>query len=250
MSASSDLQEADLELLQRFSLDRVLAADSRSKSMSVVGTIDGQMAIVVAEKTAFDVDRAVDATKVLASRLGFHNDVYNTFFATLEPDLESAPAVKYIVIWPANETHLQKYLPQKKRMVRETAKMYEEVTKPYIATKLGARIAWVYNILDHKKEADRIVYEDPDPVNGFILLPDLKWDCTTVSSLYLIAIVHRRDIHSIRDLRGEHLEYLRKLRDQCFSAVEEKWGVKRCHLRLWLHYQPSYYHLHHSCLTT
>lgn len=35
---------------------------------------------------------------------------------------------------------------------------------------------WVYNILEKKAEADRIVYEDPDPEVGFVLLPDFKWD--------------------------------------------------------------------------
>lgn len=35
---------------------------------------------------------------------------------------------------------------------------------------------WVYNILEKKAEADRIVYEDPDPETGFVLLPDFKWD--------------------------------------------------------------------------
>ena len=31
----------------------------------------------------------------------------------------------------------------------------------------------VYNILAHTKESENIAYEDPDPENGFILLPDL-----------------------------------------------------------------------------
>jgi m7GpppX diphosphatase len=35
---------------------------------------------------------------------------------------------------------------------------------------------WVFNILEKKAEADRIVYEDPDPDVGFVLLPDFKWD--------------------------------------------------------------------------
>ena len=29
---------------------------------------------------------------------------------------------------------------------------------------------WIYNILEHKKEADRIIYENLDPDNGFILV--------------------------------------------------------------------------------
>jgi hypothetical protein len=35
---------------------------------------------------------------------------------------------------------------------------------------------WVYNILDKKAEADRIVFENPDPSDGFVLIPDLKWN--------------------------------------------------------------------------
>lgn len=37
-------------------------------------------------------------------------------------------------------------------------------------------LQWVYNILEKKAEADRIVFEDPDPQVGFVLLPDFKWD--------------------------------------------------------------------------
>ena len=33
----------------------------------------------------------------------------------------------------------------------------------------------MYNGLEHKEEAERIIYEDPDPVTGFILAPDFKW---------------------------------------------------------------------------
>lgn len=38
------------------------------------------------------------------------------------------------------------------------------------------RSQWVYNILEKKAESERLVYEDPDPEVGFILLPDFKWD--------------------------------------------------------------------------
>ena len=37
-------------------------------------------------------------------------------------------------------------------------------------------------MLEHNKEADRIVYEDFDPDGVFILLPDLKWDCRSNSN--------------------------------------------------------------------
>jgi len=33
---------------------------------------------------------------------------------------------------------------------------------------------WIYNILEHKAEAETIVHEDPDPDKGFIIVPDYK----------------------------------------------------------------------------
>lgn len=67
---------------------------------------------------------------------------------------------------------------------------------------------WVYNILEHKTEVDRIVYEDEDPETGFVLLPDLKWDGKQVENLYLLALIHPHGIKSLRDLTGEHLPLL------------------------------------------
>lgn len=69
----------------------------------------------------------------------------------------------------------------------------------------------MHNILAHKKEADRIIFEDPDPKTGFILLPDLKWDGETINNLYLVAIVHEKGIKSLRDLTAEHIPLLQKV---------------------------------------
>lgn len=48
-------------------------------------------------------------------------------------------------------------------------------------------------------------------MTGFILLPDLKWDRTDTQNLYLLALVRRRDILSMRDLRKEHLPLLKNI---------------------------------------
>ncbi len=52
------------------------------------------------------------------------------------------------------------------------------------------------------------MFEDPDPDIGFILLPDMKWDRKQVEDLYLVAIVHKHGIRSIRDLTEQHLPLL------------------------------------------
>jgi hypothetical protein len=53
----------------------------------------------------------------------------------------------------------------------------------------ASRLFWLkwlvrlYNILDHKNEQDHVLYEDPDPDTGFMILPDMKWDGKTMSAL-------------------------------------------------------------------
>jgi len=37
--------------------------------------------------------------------------------------------------------------------------------------------------LEHKKEVDKIAFEDEDPETGFVILPDMKWDGKTLSAL-------------------------------------------------------------------
>jgi m7GpppX diphosphatase len=91
---------------------------------------------------------------------------------------------------------------------------------------------------------ERIVFEDEDREKGFVMLPDMKWDGKTVNTMCLLAIVHRRDLNSMRDLDGSHLELLENIRDKCLKAVEEKFDVRRDKVRLFLHYQPTFYHLH------
>ena len=72
-------------------------------------------------------------------------------------------------------------------------------------------LQWVYNILNHKSETERIIFEDSDPETGFVLLPDIKWDGKQVESLYVCAIVQNRNIKSIRDLNEKHLPLLKNL---------------------------------------
>ena len=72
-------------------------------------------------------------------------------------------------------------------------------------------LQWVYNILEKKCEAERIVFEDSNEESGFILLPDMKWDRKDLNSLYLQAIVHKHDTKSLRDLNKSHLPLLKNI---------------------------------------
>ena len=70
---------------------------------------------------------------------------------------------------------------------------------------------WVYNILDGQAERDRVVFSDPDPETGFVLLPDLKWDSADLQNLYMLALVRRRDVSSMRELNQTHLPLLKNI---------------------------------------
>lgn len=118
--------------------------------------------------------------------------------------------VKVTSIYPATEKHFKKYEFQPVHVINETAELYKTVTKPFLLEEQFS-LQWVYNILEHKSEADRIVFEDSDPDKGFILIPDLKWDGKTIETLYLLALPHARGILSIRDLTEKHLPLLKNI---------------------------------------
>lgn len=56
----------------------------------------------------------------------------------------------------------------------------------------------MYNVLDHKAEQERIIYEEDDSETGFLLAPDLKWDGKQLENLYVQAIIRKRGIKSVR----------------------------------------------------
>lgn len=120
--------------------------------------------------------------------------------------------------------------------------MYEQITLPYLQSGQFS-LDWVYNILEHKQEVDKIECEDLDLKTGFILLQDWKWNGQK-ESLYLQAIVMDRSLKSIRDLNAEHLPLLENIREKSLKAIKDKYDLDENRIRAYLHYQPTFYHLH------
>ncbi|KFU85510.1 m7GpppX diphosphatase, partial [Chaetura pelagica] len=202
---------------------------------------EGTDAVVILEKTPFQEEKVLDLLKKHTKlELQMSNDIYSTYH--LYPPLELSE-IKTTVVYPATEKHLQKYLRQEVHLIRETWEDYKDITLPFIQSQ-SFSIQWVYNILEKKAEADRIIHENRDPSNGFVLVPDLKWNQNQLDDLYLIALIHRRDVLSLRDLTAEHLPLLRNILQEGKEAVMKRFGVPSSQLRIYLHYQPSYYHLH------
>lgn len=101
----------------------------------------------------------------------------------------------------------------------------------------------VTDILSGYSEADKVLYRSSattEPDEGFLILPDMKWDLKTISSLYLVAISLSPNIRSLRDLERKHLGMLKKIKKEARRAVKEGWGLEGSEVKCYVHYQPSY----------
>jgi len=208
----------------------------------------GDDAVIKLEKTVF-TEEISDLNRVCTSDCStlshFKNEIYSTLSSTpiIKELVKDLGSLKASLIYPATEKHISKYLSQEIFVVEETGDDYRSITLPYLEADRFS-VQWIYNILEHKKEVERIIFEDPDEKNGFVLLPDMKWDGAQVTDLYCTAIIRRRDLKSIRDLRAEHLPLLRNILYKSAETIKIKYGVDRSQLVMYFHYQPSYYHLH------
>ncbi|KAE9308086.1 hypothetical protein PF008_g21059 [Phytophthora fragariae] len=227
--------------LKDFNLVRVLKRTD--KELALLGTFKGDShkkeAVLVIQTAAMD---SGSLDRLLAGMSLHEILVSDTFQGAVTRDIKP---YKVNLIYPATEAHVMKHTDQNFHMVVETKEVYETITKAFIDSIHAEKMQWVYNILDHKSESERIIYEDVNPRDGFILLPDFKWsDPANLESLYCLAIVHDRSLRSIRDLTASHLRLLRNIRDSSLEVLKTKYGVDSSFVRMYFHYQPTYYHLH------
>lgn len=235
--------------LKNFVFECVLDENVPAHTLAVLGTLPSPSApftplraILRFERTALSPIVAsqlssgiLESTKQIGS-----TDIYSWFIAWIHKR-DEFPDVKIYVICPATDVHIRKYMTQDVLMVRETPALYRSIVKPYILAFDPARTQWVRDILAGTAEASNILNASPD----FLILPDMKWDTTNVSTLYLLALYTHTDVNCMRDLRKRpHLEMLKTLRRDATRVLQDKWGIGRGGVRMYIHYQPSYYHFH------
>ncbi|PNS16063.1 hypothetical protein CAC42_4464 [Sphaceloma murrayae] len=185
--------------------------------------------------------------------------------------IEPPHDLKLNLIYPCTEKHVRKYTPQKLRYVTESPEIYARYTRPWIVQQREeGRLNWVFNILDGKTEQEDVLYrswehdgraatgqekkarhgQSEDRDKRFILLPDLNWDRKTLSALHLLALPERRDKWSVRDLGKGDVEWLEDMVKRLERAVGELYGgrdgegLESDMVKFYLHYQPTYHHLH------
>lgn len=82
---------------------------------------------------------------------------------------------------------------------------------------------------------------------------NIDWECEekdVQDALYCLTMTKDRKLQSVRDLNGDHLEMLKRMRDESLAAIEKRYGLKKSLIRAFFHYPPTYWHLHvHFCHT-
>lgn len=237
-------------------------ADQAGRRISLLGTIDAQPAILLVERAAFSTDfshldmisQSLGAINILGA-----NDIYSWFLASSGPppaelkDPNLPPDLKLNLIYPCTQQHITKYSAQGMRMVSETPEIYRDSVRPYMEAKRAeGRLNWVYNIIEGRTEQEDVIYRNhseassgsEDADEGFLLLPDLNWDRKTQTSLHVLGIVERRDIWSVRDLSKTHIPWLKSMQRKLITATTELYKLEPDQLKLYVHYQPTYYHFH------
>lgn len=235
--------------------------DQAGRRTAVVGTIDEEPALLVLERAPFPASEAhvgrLPASLARLKNLGA-NDVYHWYMARSglvdgdddsQQDDSFVPDLKINLIYPCTETHIKKYSKQGVRLVTETPEIYRDKVRPYMLSKREqGRLNWVFNIIEGRKEVEDVIYrtklgEAGD--EGFLLLPDLNWDRKTLDALHLLAIVERRDIWSLRDLKKKHIPWLEHMKAKLIDATVKTYpSFEPDQLKLYVHYQPTYYHFH------
>jgi m7GpppX diphosphatase len=233
-------------LIPQFQLTRFLNSDQAGRRISLLGTINSQPALLIAERAAFSTDPAVLNSFSTSLRniknLGA-NDIYFWFLANSNPnfvgeDGTAPPDFKINLIYPCTQKHISKYSSQSLRIVHETPSIYASYVRPYMhAQREKGTLNWVYNIIEGRTEQEDVMYRETGDT-GFLLLPDLNWDRKTMGSLHLLGLVERRDIWSVRDLKKKDGEWLKHMVSKMVDATVGLYGdqgLERDELKLYVH---------------
>lgn len=133
-------------------------------------------------------------------------------------------------------------------MVTETPEIYRQHVRPFMQAKREeGHLNWLFNILEGRTEQEDVIMRDAGhgPDDAFLMLPDLNWDRKTLNSLHLLALVHRRDIWSLRDLQKNHIPWLKYLRQRVLEATVNMYpDLEEDQLKLYVHCKSTHVLIH------
>lgn len=231
-----------VKIINENPLNKILIIHAQRKNDKEPDTeVTNRNAVVIFEKSHFNLEE-IKAYLEMNNPMDWYinNDAYKKLCIYPSKPFNN---VQVQLIYPATDSHIAKYTQAETFFLLETYDNWLNITSEFIKNK-SFDLTWVHNILEHKTETERIVFEDECKDNGFILLPDMKWDGKTIENLYLLGIVHQKELGSLRDLNDSHIKLLENMRDKALTTIESKYKVNRSKIRAYLHYYPSFYHLH------
>ncbi|MEQ2171650.1 hypothetical protein GOODEAATRI_013044 [Goodea atripinnis] len=192
-------------VLSTFTASSVLSDSAREKIMFVHGKIADHDAVVVLEKTPIREDSLAELFRGSKLRLELRNDIYSSYRLQAPPHLNE---IKTTVVCPATEKHVKKYKRQESFLVEETGEDYRSITLPYIQEQSLSLQASVLNLPSS-------LFRFTVGSKSNELISDLKQFSTKTLMVSLIQ-----------------------------EAILQRYNLPASKLRVYLHYQPSYYHLH------
>lgn len=218
--------------------------DQGGRRVTLLGAINGSPALLTTERAAFPSDiNTLEAFHAAISKihnLG-ENDIYRWYLASSGITEEAPADLKINLIYPCTDKHIKKYSPQTLRMVTETPTIYQQYVRPYMQRMRDeGRLNWVFNIIEGRKEQEDILLRDlgqgSSREEAFLLTPDLNWDKKTLTSLHLLALVERRDLWSLRDLKRSHVTWMKHMREKILDATVKLYPeLEKDMLKLYIH---------------
>lgn len=237
-----------MALLADFTCTRVLAENTAEKYVNLLGTFstgeDAPRVVMRLERAALATDTIEAAIRGgMDVKADFHNDIYAKFQMRSPAGFNDLVAT---IVYPATDRHVAKHSSSPLHMIYETPEIYRTRVEPFIDGMDPKHLEWVRRILRKEAEVERCILDVSGVDAGFAVFKDMKWDGRP-ESLYATTFSYRTDIRSLRDLNQRHLPLLRAIRELVPKALEDKFNVPTSQIRLFVHYQPSYYHFHVHC---
>ncbi len=180
-----------------------------------------------------------------------------TFISQLQSTISKFGAFDVELISPATPYQISRAMPSLGHtLIQETPSLYTNVVQPFIRNVIDSgSINWIQNVIEVKKEKERLLVNHDE----FIVNIDTKWrshppPLTTpreewlnhpyVADLYCLGIVKASGIATLRDLRQKHVPLLKSMVMEGLSAIKTVYGVDNDQIRIFIHYQPQFYHFH------
>jgi len=133
--------------------------------------------------------------------------------------------------------NISKSKPKKcKKMVKDTYKEYLS----FIEKRDIEKDRWIYNIIDGKSEQDSILYSD----DQCIVIPTYVWDSNNIDKLHILCLPTDITLRCIRSLTNQHIALLEHMKKQTIDVIKNVYDLDETKLKIFLHYEPSTYHLH------